>query len=107
MSLEGFLPATARWFHEALGEPTPAQALAWPRIRAGEHVLVAAPTGSGKTLAAFLSALDGLFRKGLEGTLEDRISVLYLSPLKALGNDVEKNLEHPLEGIARGVKALR
>jgi ATP-dependent Lhr-like helicase len=97
MALESFQPAVRRWFQERLGEPTPAQARGWPRIRAGAHVLIAAPTGSGKTLAAFLSALDGLFAQG--ATLPDETRVLYVSPLKALSNDVQKNLAGPLAEI--------
>jgi ATP-dependent helicase Lhr and Lhr-like helicase len=94
MPLGAFHPTIASWFAERLGEPTPAQAEAWPAIRAGEHVLVSAPTGSGKTLAAFLSAIDALVREG--GALTDATRVLYVSPLKALANDVQKNLVAPL-----------
>ena len=94
MSLSGFHPTIARWFAERLGEPTPAQVAGWPAIRAGRHVLISAPTGSGKTLAAFLSALDGLLKEG--AALADETRVLYVSPLKALGNDVQKNLAAPL-----------
>jgi len=90
-------PAVARWFAERFGAPTPVQAAAWPEIRAGGHVLVAAPTGAGKTLAAFLIALDGLLRQGTG--LRDETSVLYVSPLRALGNDVQKNLLGPLAEI--------
>src|SRR5882672_7894853 len=79
--------------------PTPAQAQAWPAIQAGRHVLIAAPTGSGKTLAAFLAAIDSLVRQGLEGQLEDETQIVYVSPLKALSNDIKKNLEEPLAGI--------
>ncbi|MFT3925948.1 MAG: DEAD/DEAH box helicase [Myxococcales bacterium] len=90
-----------RWFEDTLGAPTHAQRQAWPLIQRGEHTLVAAPTGSGKTLAAFLVALDGLVREGAEhGTLPDETRVLYVSPLKALSHDVEKNLNGPLAGIA-------
>ena len=84
--------------------PTAAQAEAWPAIRAGEHVLVAAPTGSGKTLAAFLAAIDSLVRQGLEGSLEDATQIVYVSPLKALSNDIEKNLEEPLAGIREALR---
>src|SRR5690349_11836500 len=94
-----FHPAVARWFSQTFAEPTPAQAEAWPAIQAGRHVLIAAPTGSGKTLAAFLAAIDSLVRQGLEGCLGDETQVVYVSPLKALSNDIERNLAAPLEGI--------
>ena len=84
---------------ETLGVPSEPQSRGWPRILAGEDVLIAAPTGSGKTLSAFLAALDRLLRLALENRLEDRTSVVYVSPLKALGNDVQKNLLAPLEAI--------
>ncbi len=100
---QGFDPATRDWFTRALGQPTPAQAQAWPRIRRGEHVLVAAPTGSGKTLAAFLAAIDALVGEGGRLALPDETRVLYVSPLKALSNDIRKNLEAPLNGIADGL----
>ncbi|MDR2876605.1 MAG: DEAD/DEAH box helicase [Chromatiales bacterium] len=100
MPLQDFHPAVRRWFERALGQPTQAQQLAWPAARQGRHTLIAAPTGSGKTLAAFLAAIDGLLREGLEqGHLEDETRILYISPLKALSNDVQKNLELPLAGI--------
>src|SRR5262245_34986824 len=94
MSLEGFHPTVARWFRERLGEPTAPQRDGWPLIRAGRHTLIAAPTGTGKTLAAFLHAIDALLRQGED--LADRTQVLYVSPLKALSNDVQKNLSAPL-----------
>ncbi len=99
MGLEGFHPAVAAWFERRFGAPTPVQAEAWPAIRAGGHTLIAAPTGAGKTLAAFLSAIDDLVREGLERGLPDETRVLYVSPLKALANDIHVNLEAPLEGI--------
>src|SRR5512132_2259241 len=92
--LGGFHPVVARWFAERIGAPSPAQTEGWPRIRSGAHTLIAAPTGSGKTLAAFLWALDGLLRQG--ASLPDETQVLYVSPLKALSNDVQKNLQAPL-----------
>ncbi len=100
--LRRFHPVTARWFQRRFGAPTEAQAEAWPRILDGGHTLVAAPTGSGKTLTAFLAALDGLLREGLaqEGALPDETRVVYISPLKALSNDIHINLEVPLQGIA-------
>src|SRR5215471_7842932 len=95
----GFHPVITRWFEEKFGSPTEPQQRGWPAIQWGEHVLVAAPTGSGKTLAAFFAALDELFRDGLAGKLKDETRVLYVSPLKALSNDIHKNLEEPLAGI--------
>ncbi|MGO9232831.1 MAG: DEAD/DEAH box helicase [Methylocella sp.] len=97
-------PAVAAWFERRFHAPTAAQAEAWPAIRAGEHVLVAAPTGSGKTLAAFLAAIDSLVRQGLEGSLEDATQIVYVSPLKALSNDIKKNLEEPLAGIREALR---
>jgi ATP-dependent Lhr-like helicase len=94
-----FHPAVTRWFGRAFGEPTPVQRLAWPAALSGRHTLIAAPTGSGKTLAAFLAAIDALVREGLERGLADETHVLYVSPLKALSNDIQKNLEQPLAGI--------
>ncbi|HKM70162.1 MAG TPA: DEAD/DEAH box helicase, partial [Stellaceae bacterium] len=94
-----FHPAVAGWFRRSFAAPTAAQAEAWPAIQAGRHVLIAAPTGSGKTLAAFLAAIDGLVRQGLEGDLRDETQIVYVSPLKALSNDIQRNLEAPLAGI--------
>ena len=94
-----FHPAVAAWFDRSFGAPTPAQALAWPAIQAGRHTLIAAPTGSGKTLAAFLAAIDALVRQGMDGRLPDETQVVYVSPLKALSNDIQRNLEAPLAGI--------
>jgi len=99
MPLETFHPAVASWFRGAFAAPTPAQAEAWPAIAAGRHTLIAAPTGSGKTLAAFLAAIDDLVRRGVEQALPDETAVVYVSPLKALSNDVRVNLEAPLAGI--------
>ena len=93
-------PAVASWFRERFTEPTIAQARAWPAAHDGRHVLLAAPTGSGKTLAAFLAAIDALVREGTSGALPDETRVLYVSPLRALSNDVEKNLMVPLAGMA-------
>ncbi len=98
-SLSLFTPAVQSWFLE-LGQPTPSQEAAWPLLQAGHDVVVAAPTGSGKTLAAFLVALDGLARQAEAGALADEVQVIYVSPLKALSNDVGKNLLRPLEGVA-------
>jgi ATP-dependent helicase Lhr and Lhr-like helicase len=94
-----FHPAVANWFAESFASPTPGQAEAWPAIKAGRHTLIAAPTGSGKTLAAFLAAIDDLVRQGLEAPLPDATQVIYVSPLKALSNDIHRNLEAPLAGI--------
>src|SRR6266550_1908131 len=99
-----FHPAAARWFEEKFGSPTEPQERGWPAIQSGGHTLIAAPTGSGKTLAAFLASLDALFRMGLAGKLKDETRVLYVSPLKALSNDIHKNLEEPLAGIRAALK---
>jgi len=106
--LEAFHPAVAAWFRRSFAAPTAAQAAAWPSIRAGQHTLVAAPTGSGKTLTAFLAAIDELVREGVAhgGTLADATTVLYVSPLKALSNDIHVNLEAPLEGIRAELEKL-
>ena len=102
-----FHPAVAGWFSRSFPAPTPAQAAAWPLIRAGRSTLVAAPTGSGKTLTAFLAAIDGLVQQGLaEGGLADATRVLYVSPLKALSNDIHINLEEPLAGITAELARL-
>ena len=94
--LSPFLPPVGRWFRDSLGEPTPAQAAAWPHIAAGRHTLILAPTGSGKTLAAFLACLDQLWR---QDPLPAGVQVLYVSPLKALNNDIHRNLQVPLAGV--------
>jgi len=106
MPLQDFHPAVARWFERRFGTPTPAQVAAWPHIRAGRDTLVAAPTGSGKTLTAFLAALDDLVRRGVDGELPDETVVVYVSPLKALSNDIRANLEAPLAGIRAELAAL-
>ncbi|MDT8397597.1 MAG: DEAD/DEAH box helicase [Pseudomonadales bacterium] len=100
MSLDAFHPATRAWFEQHLGSPTAAQSEAWPAIQQGKNTLIAAPTGSGKTLAAFYVAIDQLVQLGLRGPLDDSTRILYVSPLKALGNDIQRNLEQPLDGIA-------
>src|SRR5216117_704659 len=100
-----FHPAVARWFEEKFGSPTEPQERGWPAIQSGGHILIAAPTGSGKTLAAFLASLDELFRDGLAGKLNDETRVIYVSPLKALSNDIHKNLEEPLAGIRAALRA--
>ncbi|MGL6249734.1 MAG: DEAD/DEAH box helicase, partial [Billgrantia desiderata] len=105
MPLDAFHPAVSDWFARDLGPPTEVQARAWPAIGAGGHVLIAAPTGSGKTLAAFLAAIDGLVRRGLDSELPDETVVLYVSPLRALSNDIQRNLQAPIRGIAEGLEA--
>src|SRR5436305_5722089 len=92
-------PLVAEWFVSRFGTPTEPQEQGWPHILAGRTTLISAPTGSGKTLAAFLACIDRLVRKALAGDLSDRTEVLYVSPLKALGNDIKKNLEIPLGEI--------
>src|SRR5262245_46085695 len=99
MPLTHFHPTVARWFRERIGTPSAPQVEGWPKIRSGRHTLIAAPTGTGKTLAAFLWAIDSLLRQGK--ALRDETLVLYVSPLKALGNDVQKNLERPLAELAK------
>ena len=94
--LEDFFPLVGSWFADRYGEPTEPQIQGWPLIRAGRDVLISAPTGSGKTLAAFTQCLDDLVRRAAAGTLPDQTLVVYVSPLKALTNDVRKNLETPL-----------
>jgi ATP-dependent Lhr-like helicase len=101
-----FHSAVRSWFERQFGEPTPAQREGWPAIRAGRHTLIAAPTGSGKTLAAFLSAIDSLFAGGADAGLPDTTSVLYVSPLRALSNDVRKNLQGPLAEIRESDPSL-
>jgi ATP-dependent Lhr-like helicase len=104
--LDSFHPAVAAWFSRTFDAPTQAQAAAWPAIQAGRDVLVAAPTGSGKTLAAFLAAIDELVQEGSAGALPDETRVLYVSPLKALSNDIHRNLEAPLTAIRAELKAM-
>jgi ATP-dependent Lhr-like helicase len=108
MQVANFHPAVASWFARRFGSPTEPQARAWPEIQAGRHTLIAAPTGSGKTLAAFLAAIDELVRRALlsgDG-LPDETAVVYVSPLKALSNDIEKNLVEPLAGIRAELAAM-
>ena len=105
MSLSQFHPIIAEWFRGRFGSPTDVQAKSWPAIASGTDVLIAAPTSSGKTLAAFLSCIDSLFKHALAGELEDRTQVVYVSPLKALSNDVLKNLQQPLAEIANAALA--
>src|SRR4030095_2388130 len=104
--LEYFHPAVRSWFLRQFSSPTEPQARAWPAIKRGEHTLIAAPTGSGKTLAAFLSAIDDLVWKAVEGKLGDETQVVYVSPLKALSNDIQINLQEPLRGIQQNLEAM-
>src|SRR6202046_2015676 len=97
--LEWAHPIVREWFVNKFGTPTEPQEQGWPHILAGKTTLICAPTGSGKTFAAFLACIDRLVRKALSGQLRDRTEVLYVSPLKALGNDIHKNLEEPLGEI--------
>ncbi|TAN22053.1 MAG: DEAD/DEAH box helicase [Acidobacteria bacterium] len=101
----GLHAAVAGWFTGRFGEPSEPQALGWPHIAAGHDTLIAAPTGSGKTLAAFLIAIDGLIRQAADGTLGEATEIVYVSPLKALANDVHKNLELPLAEISEQAMA--
>src|SRR6266403_4325819 len=104
-ALESFHPAVREWFLKQFPAPTEPQAQAWPAIKAGLHTLIAAPTGSGKTLAAFLSAIDDLVWKAAAGDLTDETHVVYVSPLKALSNDIKINLEEPMKGIQQKLEA--
>lgn len=99
MSLDQFHKTTRAWFEKNLKTPTPAQAAAWPAIKRGEHTLISAPTGSGKTLAAFLTVIDDLIVQGLNAALLAQTQVVYISPLKALSHDIQRNLQVPLFGI--------
>src|ERR1700722_2466203 len=101
-----FHPAVARWFEQTFGSPTEPQIRGWPEIQTGRHVLISAPTGSGKTLAAFLASLDVLFREGVQADLPDETQIVYVSPLKALSNDIRKNLQEPLAGIRALMREL-
>ncbi len=100
-ALSAFHPAVAGWFSERFASPTAMQAQVWAATRAGRHALVSAPTGSGKTLAAFLGTIDRLARESEAGELDDSVQTLYVSPLKALSNDIQRNLEAPLAGVQR------
>jgi ATP-dependent Lhr-like helicase len=105
-TLDAFLPAVQIWFRETFGESTPPQSMGWPAIQRGEHTLILSPTGSGKTLAAFLWGIDQLYREISQAGdgQEEGVRLLYVSPLKALNNDVERNLRAPLAGIRRVAK---
>src|SRR5438034_1304931 len=104
IALESFHPSVRDWFLKQFPAPTEPQARAWPAIKQRKHTLIAAPTGSGKTLAAFLSAIDDLIWKAVDGKLVDETQVVYVSPLKALSNDIQINLQAPLRGIQENLK---
>ncbi|HXB48409.1 MAG TPA: DEAD/DEAH box helicase, partial [Streptosporangiaceae bacterium] len=104
--LAGFSEATRSWFTSAFAEPTPSQAQAWSAIGNGDHTLVIAPTGSGKTLAAFLWAIDKLASEPVPADPKRRCRVLYISPLKALATDVQRNLRSPLTGVTHAARRL-
>jgi ATP-dependent Lhr-like helicase len=99
-ALSGFDPLIIEWFMRRFSAPTQPQIMGWPEIRSGHDVLISAPTGSGKTLSAFLICLDGLVRAARGESLPDETAVVYISPLKALSNDIRKNLDTPLAQIA-------
>ncbi len=103
--LSSFTAPTRTWFEASFSEPTPAQTLGWPAIAAGQHTLIHAPTGSGKTLAAFMWTLDRLLSDPVPERA-DRCRVLYISPLKALAHDVDRNLRAPLAGIRHAATRL-
>lgn len=98
-ALDAFLPPVRRWFESAFGEPTPPQVLGWPAIQRGEHTLILSPTGSGKTLAAFLVGINDIYTRLAAEAIHQGVELLYISPLKALNNDIERNLRVPLAGI--------
>jgi len=104
--LARFLPPVAAWFQQQYGEPTPPQALGWPAIAAGEHTLILSPTGSGKTMAAFLWGINQVANDLLENPDLEGVQILYVSPLKALNNDIARNLREPLRGIREVAREL-
>src|SRR5438094_5202199 len=106
IALEGFHPAVREWFLNQFSAPTEPQAQAWPAIKQRRHTLIAAPTGSGKTLAAFLSAIDDLVWNAIDGKLVDETQIVYVSPLKALSNDIQINLQEPLRGIQQNLETM-
>src|SRR5215813_7216734 len=110
-AVDAFHPAVRAWFERRFDAPSRAQELGWPIIGAaqgtpGYDVLLCAPTGSGKTLAAFMWAINGLVQEAERGALQDEVSVLYVSPLKALANDIRINLEEPLQGVSDAGKEI-
>ncbi|HEU0005348.1 MAG TPA: DEAD/DEAH box helicase [Terriglobia bacterium] len=106
MAISHFHPAVRNWFINQFTEPTEPQKRAWPSIAGGQHTLIAAPTGSGKTLAAFLSSINDLVKRGVAGELKDETYVVYVSPLKALSNDIQRNLQLPLQGVQQELQSL-
>src|ERR1041384_2623707 len=104
-ALKPFHPLVRRWFSETLGAPSAPQREGWPAIATGAHTLLLAPTGTGKTLAAFLWELNQLIVDGLNAPLANAVQILYVSPLKALNNDVERNLTRPLGELAERFRA--
>ena len=106
MAIDHFHPAVRNWFTKQFAGPTEPQKRAWPSIAGGQHTLIAAPTGSGKTLAAFLSAINDLVEHGVSGELKDQTYVVYVSPLKALSNDIQRNLQFPLQGVQQELQGL-
>jgi len=101
MPLQVFHPVIQEWFSTRLGEPTDVQRASWPAIQSGKHALISAPTGSGKTLAAFLTCIDRLLHQAIHGELVEGIQVVYVSPLRALSHDIQKNLQQPLDEISQ------
>ena len=106
MSLNLFHKAVSGWFKKSFKTPTDVQVKAWKAIKSSDNTLIAAPTGSGKTLAAFLSAIDDLIQQGIKGTLQAGTQIVYVSPLKALSNDIERNLQFPLDGIKKELQNM-
>ena len=104
--LDGFYKSTSDWFPSAFDAPTKIQNRVWPEIQNQAHTPIAAPTGSGKTLAAFLATIDELVKQRIKGSLSAKTHVVYVSPLKALSNDIEKNLQAPLEGISEELDGM-
>ncbi|MDO8616838.1 MAG: DEAD/DEAH box helicase [Dehalococcoidia bacterium] len=105
-ALDSFHPAVRAWFQRRFAAPTGAQEQGWPHIFSGRDTLITAPTGSGKTLAAFLVAIDRLLRQAEQAPLADEVAVVYVSPLKALSNDIQRNLEEPLAEIAQVMREM-
>ncbi len=106
MSLNLFHKAVSNWFKKSFKTPTDVQVKAWKAIKSRDNTLIAAPTGSGKTLAAFLSAIDDLIQQGIKGNLQPGTQIVYVSPLKALSNDIERNLQFPLDGIKKELQNM-
>src|SRR5256885_11075600 len=103
--LARFHPLVEKWFRETFRKPSDPQAQGWPAIASGEHTLILAPTGTGKTLAAFLWELNDLIARGAKEPLPNGVQLLYISPLKALNNDIQRNLDRPLTELRERFKA--